>query len=650
MERARLHLIARVPWWAATSAVVALVLVCYWPAMHGALLWDDPAHVTRPELRGWDGLVRIWTDVRATQQYYPVLFTAFWVQHRLWGDAVFGYHLTNALFHAANCCLLGALVFRLWRERTGASEVGARLAAGFAAVLFAVHPVSVESVAWITELKNGLSTFLYLLSAHAYLMWQTARRPGVYLLAAAFFVLALGAKSVTATLPAALLVLEWWRRGRVAWRRDGVALLPWFLIAGAAGLTTVWLERHHIGAEGAAFALTPFERLVLAGRVVWFYLGKLLWPGELAFFYPRWDVPALALTWVPFLMGTLLVTVLFWLIRRRARGPLAAWLLYVGGLFPALGFFNVYPFLFSYVADHFQYLASVSAFGAVGCFLAWLQARMHVSRTPALAGAGLLIACLLAGVSRQQSALYRDNETLFRDNIAKVPDSWMAHHILAHTLSKTEGREAEAAHHFREALRHNPGFPDAHLGLGVVLSRSPTTAAEAMAEYERAIALRPHYVEAHNNLGFLLSTVPGRQADAERHLREASRLHPGFLAPRLTLARLLARQPTRRAEAIEAFEAVLRLDRNAAEAHHALGILFMQTPGRRQDALDHFETAVRLEPANVVALNSLGLASAEMGRFDRARECWQRALALDPGSEEARQNLQRLQQLGAGAR
>lgn len=625
--------------------VTGLVLVCYWPAMHGVMLWDDPAHVTRPELRGWDGLWRIWTDLRATQQYYPVLSSAFWVEHRLWGDSMFGYHLLNALLHAANCCLLGALVHRLWVARAGGEGRVARWAAGAAALLFAVHPVAVESVAWITEQKNTLSTFLYLLAGLAWLRFDGTRRWRWYSVATGLFVFALGAKSVVATLPAALLVIVWWARGRIEWRRDVLPLVPWFVVGVSAGLFTAWVERTHVGADGGDFELSLVQRGLLASRVVWFYASKILWPSELVFFYPRWDVAASAAGWSVAFLAALVLTGVLWSVRRRARGPLAAWLLYVGSLFPALGFFNVFPFQFSYVADHFQYLAFVHAAAAIGCSLAVGVAHGGVVVRRLAAVAGLLVVAVLTLLSRGQSTLYQHNELLFRDNITKVPDSWMAYQILAHTIAKDPARSAEAIVLFRETLRLKPDHPEAHLGLAVQLAKTPATRAEAIALYERAIALRPHYAEAHNNLGFVLAGIPGREADAERHLRTAARLNASFLAPRFNLGNLLARSPARQAEAIAAFEEVVRLQPSHAEAHHSLGVLLIQTSDRREEALDHFEAAVRIEPGNVDALNSLAIACAELGRLDRARECWQRALAIDPGFEMARENLRRLEQM-----
>src|ERR1035437_847761 len=324
----------------------AATLVAYWPALQGAMLWDDNKHITTAALQSWHGLGRIWFDVGATQQYYPLLHSAFWVEHRIWGDAVVGYHLTNVFLHAACACLVVLIMRRL-------ALPGAWLA-GF---LFALHPVGAESVAWISEQKNTLSGVFCLGAALAYLRFDQTRRKASYFLALGLFMAAVLSKSVTATLPAALLVVLWWRRGHVGWRRDVAPLAPWLALGVCAGGFTAWVERAYIGAQGSDFALTLVERCLLAGRVMWFYVAKLVWPANLVFIYPRWQVDASQWWQYLFPVGVLAVAAGLVVAARRNRGPLAGFLIFAGTLFPALGFLNVYPFLYSYVADHFQYLA-----------------------------------------------------------------------------------------------------------------------------------------------------------------------------------------------------------------------------------------------------------------------------------------------------
>ncbi len=630
--------------------VTGLVAACYLPALPGGMLWDDPAHVTPPDLRSWHGLARIWTDLGATQQYYPVLYSAFWVEHRLWSDHTLGYHLLNLLLHATSCCLLALLLRRLWSlpGPTGPRGPAPGLPAGaewFAAALFAVHPVGVESVAWISEQKNTLALVFFLLAALAFLRFWARRTGRAYVLASGLFLLALGSKTATAPLPAALLVAIWWRCGRLSWRRDVAPLLPWFLAAAAMGLLTSWVERNFVGAEGAAFHLTAFERLKLAGRVVWFYLGKLVWPAGLTFFYPRWNVPAAATGWIAGFAVLVAVTGLLWAARRRTRGPLAAWLLYLGLLFPALGFFNVYPFVFSYVADHFQYFASLTliaaAVGGTAIGLAGLPPRLRTAGR--VAEAALILA--LAWSANRQSRLYRNNETLFQATLARNPSSWMAHQILAVTFARAPDRHAEAIAEYRAALRLNPDYADAHFGLGVELARIPGRQAAAIAEYERAVQLRPIYAEAHNNLGLELARIPGRAADAIAHFQAALAVKPQFAEAHANLGEVLARLPGRQAEAIAQFDAALKIKPGLAWVHCHLAYLLSKTPGREAEAIAHYQQALRLQPDYVDAHNGLAIAYVGLGRLAAARAQWEAALRIDPGNESVRRNLALLGQM-----
>src|SRR5664280_1796549 len=592
--------------------VFGLLLACYWPALRGGILWDDPAHITRPELRSWSGLGRIWTDVRATQQYYPVLFSAFWIEHRLWGDSTFGYHLLNVVLHATSCCLLALGLRRLWSTQSLPVQPGAIAervvpagAEWFAAVLFAAHPVCVESVAWITEQKNTLSLVFYLLAGLAYLEFAAHRRLRWYVTASALFLLALGSKSITVTLPAALLVVFWWKNAKLSWRREIGPLIPWFLTAAAMGLFTSWVERKVIGAEGAEFELSIVQRTLLAGRAVWFYVGKLVWPTRLNFFYPRWEIPADAAIWLAYLAAGLAVTAVLWAIRRRTRGALAGWLIYVGSLVPILGFFKVFFFRFSYVNDHFQYLASLGfiATAAGG-------AAVALERAPPwgrAAGRALCVVAVigLAVLANRQSRLYHDNETLFRATIAENPGSWMAHNILAVTLSKAPDRHAEAIAEYEEALRLHPDSPDAHFGLGVELVRLPGRRAEAIAQYERALQLRPGYAEAHNNLGLELSKDPGRASEAMEHYEAALRVKPDFAEAHGNLANLLAGMPGRLPEAMAHYQEALRINPDIAWVHCRLAFCMSQIPGHESEALAQYGEALRIQPDYIDAHNAL---------------------------------------------
>jgi tetratricopeptide (TPR) repeat protein len=566
-------------------------LVAYSPALRGGLVWDDISHVTARGLQSLQGLWRIWFELGATQQYYPLLHSAFWLEHRIWGDSVLGYHLTNVALHAASACLVVLIVRRL-------ALPGAWLA-GF---LFALHPICVESVAWISEQKTTLSGFFYLAAALAYLHFDRSRRKSRYLLALGLFVLALASKTVTATLPAALLVIFWWQRGRLEWKRDVLPLVPWFAVAIPAGLFTAWVEStpRLIGAQGAEYALTLAQRLLLAGRVPWFYAWKVVWPSNLMFIYPRWTVdPG---QWRQYLFPLALAALagaLGWLARKN-RGPMAAFLIFAGTLFPVLGFLNVYPFRYSYVADHFQYLSALGIIVPAAAGLTVLVARISTGRIGAIALPALL-SITLGYATWRQNGNYQDYETLFRATLARNPGSSFLHNNLG-VILMSSGREREASAEFETAVRLTPDSADYHVNLGLALSHLPGRMADAVAEYETALRLDPHFPAAHLNLGLAMTSMPGRLQDAIEQYQKA----------------------------IAAYQTAVRSEPDLWEAHFNLGLAYAQIAGREADAVTEYQTALRMKPDSALAHFHLGNAFHKMGRLPDAISAYQASLSIDP--------------------
>jgi tetratricopeptide (TPR) repeat protein len=605
----------------ACGGIGLATLAAYWPALGDALIWNDADYVTKPALRSLHGLWRIWFEVGATEQYYPVLHSAFWVEYHLWGGAPAGYHLANIVLHAGAACLFALVLRRL-----------AIPGAWLAACLFALHPVCVESVAWISEQKNTLSTVFYLLSALTYLRWRESR-PRLYFLALFLFVLALLSKSVTATLPAALLVILWWRRGRLDWRPDVAPLLPWFATGASVGLFTAWVERSYIGAQGPAFALDPAQRCLVAGRAIWFYLGKLLWPSNLTFIYPRWAPDPANWKQDLFPLGAGAVLAAFWLLRRRCRSPLAVSLFFVGSLFPTLGFFNVYAFVFSYAADHWQYLASLGVFAAAGAgWGEWASRRGGSLRLPLVAATALL--CGLGALTWRQTGMYRDVETLYRTTLARNPDAWLAQTNLGGILAGS-GRPAEAIDHYRAALRLVPSYPEIHCNLAdamVKMGRIP----EAVAEYKAAIRLNPAYFPAQLNLANTLVGA-GRAAEAIPHYEQVLRLQPGNADWELDLGVALYREG-RFQEAAGQDAAALQLRENFPEAHYNLGNALSEM-GRLPDAIGQYRRALVQRPNYPDAEYGLANALGNAGRIDEAIVQYRAALRDRPDFPEAHANL-----------
>lgn len=582
------------------ALMLCATLVAYLPALRGGLLWDDNMHVTRADLQSLHGLWRIWFDLGATQQYYPLLHSAFWLEHRIWGDAVLGYHLINVALHAASACLVVMIVRRL-------SLPGAWLA-GF---VFALHPVCVEAVAWISEQKSTLSGVFYLAAALTYLHFDRTRRKSQYFVALGLFVLALMCKTVTATLPTAMLVVLWWQRGRLAWRRDVLPLVPWLAVGAAAGLFTAWVEStpQLIGAQGPQYSLTLPQRLLLAGRVPWFYAWKALWPANLMFTYPRWKIDSGELRQYLFPIGMAALAVALGWLARKNRGPLAGFLFFAGTLFPALGFLNVYPFRYSYIADHFQYLALLGIIVPAAAVLTVLPGRISPRMLAAVAVPALLLTTLGAA-TRRQSGMYRDYETLFRETLARNPGSGFLHSNLGVILMST-GREAEAAAEFEAAVRLTPDDPDYHVNLGLALAQMPGRLQDAIAEYQTALRTDPHLAAAHLNLGLAYTSMPGRLPDAITEYRKA----------------------------IAAYQTAVRSQPNLWEAHFNLGLAYAQMAGREDDAIAEYQTALRMKPDSALAYFHLGNTFHKMGRLPDAIAAYQASLSIDPGVPEVHYEL-----------
>ncbi len=567
--------------------IILLVFLAYLPALRGGFIWDDDYYVTQnPTLHDLGGLQRIWFKVGAVPQYYPMVHTTFWLEYHLWGLNPVGYHLINVLLHATAAILLWQVLLRL-RIR----------GAWLAAVLFALHPVCVESVAWITERKNVLSAVFYFAAALAYLRFAALAEPGGpnrlrwywYLGALVLFMAALSSKTVTCSLPAALLLVSWWKKGRVQ-RGDILPLLPFFVLGVGLGLLTAWIEKYHVGAQGAAWSLTFSERCLIAGRALWFYAGKLVWPVPLAFIYPRWKIePAVWWQWL-FPVAAAGVVAGLWLARRRlGKGPLVAVLFFAGTLGPALGFVNVYPMRYSFVADHFQYLAGVGLITLCAAGLA---------RMPRIIPATLVV--LLGALAWQQAGIYRNLETLWRDTLAKNPDCWLAHNNLG-LLLNNQGRNEEAMEHYRKAVQIDPNDFEALYNLGIALAAQGQFN-EAIENFRKAIQIKPNDCDALNNLGIALA-AKGRFDEAFENFRKAIQINPNDCDALDNLGTALAERG-QFDEAIENYHKAIQINSNRPQTFFHLGTTLGQS-GRTREAVVQYREALKLNPNLAGALNNL---------------------------------------------
>jgi protein O-mannosyl-transferase len=603
--------------WLLALLLVIVTLLTYRPAWNGTPIWDDDAHLTKPELRSLDGLGRIWTQPGATQQYYPLAHTLFWVEHRLWGDWPAGYHLLDILLHCASALLLVGILRRL--EIPGA---------WLAAAVFALHPVQTESVAWISELKNMLSGVFYFWSALVYLKFDRTRNLGAYAGALALFSLGLMSKTVIATLPAAILIIFWWKRGKLSWKRDFLPLTPFFVVGTAAGLFTAWVERSLIGAEGADFNYSFVERILIAGRVIWFYLGKLVWPLNLMFVYPRWRVSETIWWQYIYPAAALVLLAVLVSLSRRWRAPLAAFLIYIVTLFPVLGFLNVYPFRYSLVADHFQYLASVGIIAFVAAGIASLFEPGQRWKRPTMFALCLAFLAFLAALTWRQSAMYGDIETLWNTTIERNPKAWMAHNNLG-TVLLQKGKVDEAIVHFRKALEIKADHADVQANLGSALLQKGELD-EAVAQYYKALEIKPDYALVHYDLGNAL-LVKGEVDEAIAHYEKALENKPDYAEVCNNLGIVLF-QKGEVDQAIGYYQKALEINPHYLEARANLAWALAtspQTPILKAVGAKLAEQANQLtNGANPRVLRILAAAYAQTGKFSEAVETAQRSLQL----------------------
>ncbi len=547
----------------------------------------------------------------------------FWIEDKLWGDSTLGYHLVNILLHVTAALLLLRILRTL--EVPGA---------GLAAAIFALHPVQVESVAWMAELKNTLSAVCYFGAALAYLRFDRTRSKGAYAGALALFVIGLLAKTVIATLPAALLVVFWWKRGKLSWKHDVQVLIPFFAAGITAGYFTSWMEREFIGAEGAEYNFSIVERFLIAGRAVWFYLGKLFWPADLMFSYPRWKISQ-AVWWQYLFPGAVaLGAVLLWILRRWGRGPLAALLFFIGTLFPALGFLNVFPFKYSFVADHFQYIASCGPIVAAVIGIDMLFRQIREGRLVWERTSCTILLALLCVLTWRQSRMYADMETLWRTTLDRNPNCWLAQNDLGGVLYE-KGQVDEAIMRFRASLAIQPENAEAQNNLGAALDKKGQVE-EAIVLFRKAVSLRSDFAEAHSNLGNdLLRT--GRADEGILELKMAVGIRPDSPELHFALGSVLL-QKGRVDEAIVEFHATLDLRPDDDQAHYNLGTALRQK-GQWDAAILEFQKAVSLRPGFADAQNNLGNALLQKGRADESITHLLKALEINPEYSQAHYNL-----------
>ncbi len=571
------------------ALLACVTIAAYLPALGGGFIWDDNTFLTQNRLiRAPDGLYRFWFTTQAAD-YFPATYSPLWLEWRLWGMNAAGYHAANIVLHVATALLLWAVL----------SRIGIR-GAYLAAFVFAVHPVNVESVAWITQRKNLMALLFLLLSVLAFLRTGTfagggARtRRGPYVLSLVLFALAMLSKGSVAMLPLILLGLVAWRRPVRG--RDLALLAPFLLVASALVLTDIWFQKH---GSGAVFRdAGPLARLLGAGAVIWFYLWKALLPLHLLFIYPQWDVrPADPLWWIPLLAAAGMTAVLWRLRRGPARPALFAWGYFCVALVPVLGFTDVQFMQYSLVADHYCQIALI---GVVALVCAgWARWRDALpSRLPRFAAAALV--AVLSLLTWRQCRAYASAETIYRATLAGNPTCWLAENNLGNILYR-DGRVREASGHYEAALRLKPDLFEAQNDLGQALA-STGRYAEAIVHFERAIRIHSDNAAVYYDAASALSST-GRLPEALRYYERAVELAPDFAAAHQDLGATLALMG-RLPEAVGQYREAIRINPGYFEAHANLGFALAQL-GRVAEARAEMETALGIQPANAALRGAL---------------------------------------------
>ena len=623
------------------AALGLMTAAAYFPAAGAGFVWDDVILTTLESIRGWGGIREIWLDPAAAYRhesyseahYWPLLYTTFWLEHKLWGFAPAGYHAVNILVHFANSALVWLLLRRL-------GVPGAALAAA----IFAVHPLHTEPVAWVIARKDLLSGLFCLAAALAWLRFEESPRPRSYAAALSLFAAAMLCKSTAVALPAALLILGWWKRGGASRGGDLLRLAPFFLAGFAMAVADAMFYR---GTESVSLGYSAAERVVIASRALWFYAGKLAWPSELAIVYPRWEVNAAdPLAW-GYAAAALAAVLALWFLRRRiGRGPLAAVAFFTVSLSPVLGFVDYGYMQFSFVADRYAYLAGmgiIALFGAAAALGTERLPRGPARKAAAAVAVGALFG--LGAATWNQCAAYRDNVSFYGHILSFNPQARGIRTNLGIEMFRL-GRYGEAEEHARAALEVNPRDSASLKNLADSLW--------AQDRHEEAFGFYRAAAEIDTSLSLPLKNTHmaagaafmkrGRYGEAERHLRAALETDPDDELVLLHLGEL-SKKRGRYREALGLYRSATAKNPEFAKGYAGAGEMLFRL-GRYEEAVSNMERAFALRPelgAEVPGLHYLaGVALEEMNRPDEAEKHYGRALEADPGYRKAAEALNRL--------
>ncbi|MFH1771752.1 MAG: tetratricopeptide repeat protein [Candidatus Omnitrophota bacterium] len=613
--------------------LVALCAVVYAPSLKNGFIWDDDQYVYKNKAVQMDkqGLKFIWFSY-AMPQYYPIVFSSFWIEHKLWGLNPFGYHLVNLLLHIINTLLLFCLVKKL----------SPRLAL-LTALLFAVHPIQVETVAWVTERKNLLALLFFLLSTLSYLSFYSNRKKRLYLLTMLFFVFALLSKSISVCFAAVPIIYIWWKKGKIS-LRNTLHSIPLLSIGLTAAVNTIYLELHRVGAQGYEWNLSFLDRFVLSGRILIFYIYKLLNPfSTFVFIYPRWPVDSgIWWQWIFPLISLTILFSFFYFRRRAGRGAFSLFSFYIISIFPALGYLNVYPMRFSFVADHFSYLSTPCLFlllcATADTLFKKLKEKLPLlgSKTAAtsIKAAFSILIVLLCIKNLNLIPAYKSPASLWNDVIKKNPDAWIAYNNLG-VIYKEQEMHKESIPLYKKAIKLKDDYTEAYNNLGVAYTALKDYT-KAIPLYQKTIELDPKFPYTYNNLAEIYKSL-GRIQEAIPLYKKAIELRPDYAEAFNNMGESYYKLK-RYKEAIPLYEKAININPEFAFAYNNLAVAFKAT-GKINEAILSFNKAIAINPGYPEAYYNLANTYLLINQPEKAVPLYNKAIEINPGLTEAYYNL-----------
>ena|SRR3989339_117341 len=631
-----------------SSFIFLITLFSYAPAIRNGYIWDDDDYVLNNLLiRSPNGLKNIWFDFSAakifTHQYYPMVFTSFWIDYQLWRLNPFYYHLVNIILHSFNAIIIFLILYKLKVH-----------GAWFAAFIFALHPVHVESVAWISERKNVLSTFFYLLAVLSYIKYlklgeslskDTGLKPfdkyqTFYFISLFLYICALLTKTVTCSMPVAILLLLWWKQKKIFFK-NLLPLIPFFIIGFIMGILTIWVEKNFVGARGIVWDFSIIDRFLIAGRAIWFYVSSLLWPNNLIFIYPKWQIDSGI--WWQYLYPASVIAILIisvFLQKFISNALLIALLFFIITLAPALGFIDIYPMKFSFVADHFQYLASIGLITIWVAGIAILFKKFGKNLNWVKYIIFLTILTLFSRKVWLQSHIYKDQMTLWQDTIIKNPAATLAHNNLS-ILYYNQGEYEKSIEECQRVIELDPKEFRAYINLGNTYKMQKKYN-KAIIAYQKAIELNQNSEIAYNNLGNLYREQ-SKYNDAIIAYQKAIKSNPIFFNAYNNLAFLYSKN-NENDKAVQIYEIFLQKNPYETTAYNNVGVIYAKQK-KYKEAFISFQKAVKIDSDNILAHKNLGNLFNLSKEYDKALLEYEKVLKLLPDDKIIENKVEKLKKL-----